>query len=45
MTESLDPKELVSIDKQEITFCKIEGLIEVLTRKGIMSKEGFFWEK
>lgn len=40
MAESLDPKEVVSIEELAISnMYEIEALIEVLARKGIVSKE------
>ena len=40
MTEPLDPKEIVSIEELAISnMYEIEALIEVLARKGIVSKQ------
>ena len=40
MAEPLDPKEVVSIEEIAISnMYEIEALIEVLARKGIVSKE------
>lgn len=40
MTEPLDPKEIVRIEELAISnMYEIEALIEVLARKGIVSKK------
>jgi hypothetical protein len=40
MAEPLDPKEIVSIEELTISnMYEIEALIEVLVRKGMVSKE------